>query len=93
MKVVDILIDYIKEENDRSAKVLEFHHPEKMKTLLDLDVPDQGVNLQQLVHDCAVTLKYQVRTGNLPVVCLILSHMATVTPMAEHVHNNVNVSA
>ncbi|KAG8258892.1 Glutamate decarboxylase [Homalodisca vitripennis] len=63
LKVVEILIDYIKEENDRSSKVLDFHHPEKMKTLLDLDVPDQGVSLQQLVKDCAVTLKYQVRTG------------------------------
>ncbi|XP_046682896.1 glutamate decarboxylase isoform X2 [Homalodisca vitripennis] len=64
LKVVEILIDYIKEENDRSSKVLDFHHPEKMKTLLDLDVPDQGVSLQQLVKDCAVTLKYQVRTGH-----------------------------
>lgn len=63
MKVVDILIDYIKEENDRKSKVLDFHHPEKMRNLLDLDVPDQGVNLQQLIKDCAITLKYQVRTG------------------------------
>lgn len=63
MKVVDILMDYIKDENDRSTKVLDFHHPEKMKNLLDLDVPDQGVTLQQLVKDCAITLKYQVRTG------------------------------
>lgn len=65
-KIVDILIDYIKEQNDRNTKVLDFHHPEKMKGLLDLEVPEQAINLQQLVKDCAVTLKYQVRTGQPP---------------------------
>lgn len=34
-----------------------------MKQILDLDVPDVGLSLQQLIKDCAVTLKYQVRTG------------------------------
>lgn len=34
-----------------------------MKRLLDLDVPDRAVNLQQLIEDCATTLKYQVKTG------------------------------
>ena len=63
LKVVDILIDFIKETNDRNEKVLDFHHPDKMQNLLDLEIPDTGVTLQQLVKDCAVTLKYQVRTG------------------------------
>lgn len=34
-----------------------------MKKLLDLELPEQGVSLQQLVEDCASTLKYQVKTG------------------------------
>ncbi|XP_039299035.1 glutamate decarboxylase [Nilaparvata lugens] len=63
-KVVDILMDFIKETNDRNCKVLDFHHPDKMRKLLDLDVPDKGVELQQLIEDCAKTLKYQVRTGH-----------------------------
>lgn len=62
-KVIDILMDYIKAQNDRNEKVLDFHHPEDMKLLLDLDVPDRAVSLQQLVEDCATTLKYQVKTG------------------------------
>ena len=44
-------------------KVLEFHHPEDMKKLLKLDIPDNPVTLQQLIVDCATTLKYQVKTG------------------------------
>lgn len=69
MKVVEVLVDYIKDEHDRNAKVLDFHHPDKMMKLLNLELPDNGVSLQQLVHDCAITLKYQVRTGqcSLPV--------------------------
>ncbi|XP_075218103.1 glutamate decarboxylase [Lycorma delicatula] len=63
-KVIDILMDFINETNDRNCKVLDFHHPDKMKQLLDLEVPDKGVALQQLIEDCAKTLKYQVRTGH-----------------------------
>lgn len=62
-QVVDVLLDFVKATNDRNEKVLEFHHPEEMKRLLDLDVPESALPLQQLVQDCATTLKYQVKTG------------------------------
>ncbi|XP_015596614.1 glutamate decarboxylase isoform X1 [Cephus cinctus] len=64
MKVVDILLDFVKATNDRNAKVLEFHHPADMSRLLDLEIPDSGVTLQQLLLDCSTTLKYQVKTGH-----------------------------
>lgn len=63
LKVIDVLLDFVKATNDRNEKVLEFHHPEDMKRLLDLDIPEKPVNLQQLIEDCATTLKYQVKTG------------------------------
>ncbi|KAF5279653.1 hypothetical protein FQA39_LY18257 [Lamprigera yunnana] len=63
-KVIDILIDFIRVTNDRKEKILDFHHPEDMEKLLDLKIPEIGVDLQQLVHDCSVTLKYQVKTGH-----------------------------
>ena len=63
MKVVDILVDYIKQQCDRNSKVLEFHHPSEMVKLLDLEIPEAGVTLQQLLIDCSTTLKYQVKTG------------------------------
>ena len=43
--------------------MLEFHHPTDMIKLLDLEIPETGVTLQQLLLDCSTTLKYQVRTG------------------------------
>lgn len=63
MKVVDILLDFIKSTNDRNAKILDFHHPSEMMQLLDLEIPETGVTLQQLLLDCSTTLKYQVKTG------------------------------
>jgi glutamate decarboxylase len=62
-KVIDILLDYVNAVNDRHEKILDFHHPEDMKHLLDLTVPDEALPLQQLIVDCATTLKYQVKTG------------------------------
>lgn len=62
-KIMELLIDYVNVQNDRKEKILDFHHPEDMKKLLSLDVPDDAVTLQQLVKDCALTLKYQVKTG------------------------------
>lgn len=63
LKVIDVLLDFVKATNDRNEKVLEFYHPEDMKRLLDLDVPETGLPLQQLIEDCAKTMKYQVKTG------------------------------
>jgi len=62
-KVIDILLDYVNATNDRNEKILEFHHPEDMIKLLDLQISEQPVPLQQLIVDCATTLKYQVKTG------------------------------
>lgn len=61
--MVDILIDFVKATNDRKEKILDFHHPNDMLKLLDLKIPEKGYSLQQLVNDCATTLKYQVKTG------------------------------
>lgn len=63
LKIIDVLLDFIKATNDRNEKVLDFRHPEEMKRLLDLDLPEKAVNLQQLIEDCVTTLKYQVKTG------------------------------
>ncbi|XP_070497336.1 glutamate decarboxylase isoform X2 [Chironomus tepperi] len=63
-KVTDILLDYVNATNNRDEKILEFHHPEDMKKLLDLDIHENPVPLQQLIFDCATTLKYQVKTGH-----------------------------
>lgn len=63
LKVVDILLDYVKDVNDRNEKVLNFRHPSEMMALLNLEVPDKGVTLQELIKDCHTAMKHQVKTG------------------------------
>ena len=63
IRVVDILLDYIKDSNDRNKKIVDFHHPDQLKEVIDLEIPDKPLNLDQLLVDCKDTLKYQVKTG------------------------------
>jgi glutamate decarboxylase len=62
-RVIDILLDYVTKSNDRKTKILDFHHPDQMKEVIDLDIPDEPLNLDQLLVDCKDTLKYSVKTG------------------------------
>ena len=49
-QIVEILYDYIKEENNRDSKILDFHQPDEMKKLLDLSIPDKPMNLEQIIN-------------------------------------------
>lgn len=64
VRVVDILLDFVKKTNDRSCKILDFHHPEQLREVLDLEIPEHPLNLDQLLCDCKDALKYQVKTGH-----------------------------
>ncbi|XP_063237545.1 glutamate decarboxylase [Bacillus rossius redtenbacheri] len=64
LKVTELLVEFVKDTHDRNKKILDFHHPAEMLRLLDLDVPDRGLPLQQLLDDCSKTLQYQVKTGH-----------------------------
>ena len=70
-RVAAICLDFVTKTNDRSTKILDFHHPEQMKQSIDLDIPDQPLNLDQLLVDCKDTLKYGVKTGNCKSIYLI----------------------
>ena len=63
LSVIEICLDFIKKSNDRTTKVLDFHQPSEMKELFDFSIPDDPLDVKQLIFDCAQTLKYQVKTG------------------------------
>ncbi|KAK2164503.1 hypothetical protein NP493_1413g00006 [Ridgeia piscesae] len=65
-EVVDVLIDYVHKSNDRSTKVLDFHHPHTLREMMDhcLDIQEEPQNLEQILSDCKETLKYCVKTGH-----------------------------
>ncbi|KAL3087962.1 hypothetical protein niasHT_022036 [Heterodera trifolii] len=59
-----VLLNYIREENDRSTKVLDFHQPEQMAQLIDLHIPTEPMKLGELLKSCCEVLRYGVRTGH-----------------------------
>ena len=61
--MVEILLDHITVQNDRTTKILDFHSPDQLKEVIDFAIPDEPLNLDQLLVDCKDTLKYQVKTG------------------------------
>ncbi|XP_018021504.1 glutamate decarboxylase [Hyalella azteca] len=63
-RVADISCDYVEKTFDRGCKILDFHQPEQLKEVLDLEIPSDPLKLEQLLHDCRDALKYQVKTGH-----------------------------
>uniref|UniRef100_A0A914VWI9 Glutamate decarboxylase n=1 Tax=Plectus sambesii TaxID=2011161 RepID=A0A914VWI9_9BILA len=63
-QTVRILLNYIKESNDRKSKVLDFHHPAEMAHLIDFSIPEDPQNLEQLLQDCQRVLALGVKTGH-----------------------------
>ena len=55
--VVEILLDFINQTNDREAAVLDFHHPSQITKAMDFSLPDQGLDLEQIVIDCRTALR------------------------------------
>ena len=62
-QVIEILLEYVRTSNDRSKKILDFHHPDQLKEVIDLEIPEKPLNLDQLLVDCKDTMKYGVKTG------------------------------
>ena len=56
--IVEILLDFINQSNDRDVQVLDFHHPSQITKAMDFTLPEQGLDLEQLVVDCRTALRY-----------------------------------
>jgi glutamate decarboxylase len=63
-RVFHILLDHVSFQNDRGNKILDFHTPDQLKGVVDFGIPDEPLNLDQLLVDCKDALKYQVKTGH-----------------------------
>ena len=74
--VVEILLDFINQTNDRDTNVIDFHHPSQITKAMDFSLPDTGLPLEQLVTDCRSALRYQVRTDGRSWRVIILVFLA-----------------
>lgn len=64
VELVDVLCQFIRQSFDRNEKVIDFHHPEDLRRILDLEIPESGLTLEQILEDCRKTLQFQVKTGH-----------------------------
>ena len=48
--------------------------PEQLKEVIDFGIPEDPLNLDQLLVDCKDTLKYQVKTGEVHKIYLLYLH-------------------
>lgn len=48
----------------KKNKILEFHHPNQLKSKLDLDIKQEPVNLNQILQDCESSFKYAVKSAH-----------------------------
>jgi glutamate/tyrosine decarboxylase-like PLP-dependent enzyme len=63
-KVLKLVNDYIRENQDPQTPVTHYLPPEELADRLDLELPEEGSSLEDLYGTLAEYLKYSVRTGH-----------------------------
>uniref|UniRef100_A0A670KD47 Glutamate decarboxylase like 1 n=1 Tax=Podarcis muralis TaxID=64176 RepID=A0A670KD47_PODMU len=59
-----IMEEVIKKAADVTEKVCEWHPPEKLKTMLDLELKDTGETHQRLLQFCQDIIRFSVKTNH-----------------------------
>jgi len=63
-KVIELLLDFIVESNERKNTILNFQQPEDLFKKFPMDLPDEPQNLGTILDDCKKALVNQVRTAH-----------------------------
>ena len=56
--------NYINTSLDRDSKILKFQFPQELKKKINLAIPKEGVNLEQIYKDCEMVITYSVKTAH-----------------------------
>ncbi|CAH1241293.1 GAD1 [Branchiostoma lanceolatum] len=59
-----IMEDGVRKGRDVTQKVVDFHQPDELRSLLDLEIRDAPEDHQRLIKHMKDTIKYSVRTGH-----------------------------
>uniref|UniRef100_A0A8C5SD55 Glutamate decarboxylase 2 n=1 Tax=Laticauda laticaudata TaxID=8630 RepID=A0A8C5SD55_LATLA len=62
--VVDILLQYMVKNFDRSTKVIDFHYPNELLQEYNWELADQPQTLEEILLTCRTALKYAIKTGH-----------------------------
>lgn len=91
-RVTDIMLDFVTATHNRSAKILDFHHPEDLKKILDLEIHEHPLPLKTILKDCEDTFKYQVKTGHPHFYNQLTTGLETVSLAGEWVSATANTN-
>lgn len=61
--VMDILLQYMVKNFDRSTKVIDFHYPNELLQEYNWELADQPQTLEEILLTCRTALKYAIKTG------------------------------
>lgn len=62
---MDILLQYLVTNFDRSTKVIDFHYPNELLQEYNWELADQPQTLEEILLNCRTALKYAIKTGNM----------------------------
>ncbi|XP_007444188.1 glutamate decarboxylase 2-like, partial [Python bivittatus] len=62
--VMDILLQYLVKNFDRSTKVIDFHYPNELLQEYNWELADQPQTLEEILLNCRTALKYAIKTGH-----------------------------
>ncbi|XP_048366562.1 glutamate decarboxylase 2 isoform X2 [Sphaerodactylus townsendi] len=62
--VMDILLQYLVTNFDRSTKVIDFHYPNELLQDYNWELSDQPQTLEEILSNCRTALKYAIKTGH-----------------------------
>lgn len=63
-QVVELIINYLEENNNPEQKVFDYQNIDELKHKLNLSLPQQGVSSEKLIPFIEKYLQYSVRTGS-----------------------------
>jgi len=64
LNISNMNFNYINTSLDRDSKILKFQFPQELKKKINLAIPKEGVNLEQIYKDCEMVMTYSVKTAH-----------------------------
>lgn len=91
-KVTLLIKDYLHQFEDRDSKVVEFHTPNELRKLVDLSLPEEGIEEDEIMDLCKKTLQYCVHVAHPRFYNQIFSGVDPVGLVGQFLTSAINTS-
>lgn len=69
--IVAICKEYMLKYEERDSKVIEFHNPSEISSLVDLSLPEEPITEDMIIEQVQKILKYSVHTSKSDNNCIV----------------------